>query len=169
MHLRFKAVIEIHNINPYVLISKKRATALRAGWKKPMPVLVQINNQPTTPWKINMMPVGDGSFYLYLHGDVRKVSNTKVGDIVQVDVSFDDEYRGGPIHRMPEWFQKPLEANPKARNAWDLLAPSRQKEILRYFAGLKSREARERNVQKALLSLSGDESHFMGRDWKDGK
>lgn len=42
-----------------------------------------------------------GSFYLYLHGDVRKASTTKVGDRVHVEVSFDAEYRNGPMHPMP--------------------------------------------------------------------
>jgi hypothetical protein len=169
MALRFTATIEIYQANPYVLVSKERATALRKGWKKPMPVLVQINGRPTPPWKINMMPIGDGSFYLYLHGDVRKASNTKVGDEVQVDVSFDKDYKNGPMHPMPAWFKQPLEANPKAKAAWDALIPSRQKEILRYFSSLKSDEARERNVQKALRVLSGREDRFMARTWKNGK
>ena len=48
------------------------------------------------------MPIGDGSFYLYLHGDVRKSSKTKVGDIVKVRVQFDHEYTNGPMHPMIE-------------------------------------------------------------------
>lgn len=167
--LNFKAYIEIYNGNPYVLVSAARATALQQDWHKPMPVLVQINGQPNPAWRINMMPVGDGSFYLYLHGDVRKASGTKVGDRVQVDVSFDSAYKNGPMHPMPKWFSEPLAANPKAKAAWEALIPSRQKEILRYFSWLKSDDARRRNVQKALHVLSGHEGRFMARTWKDGK
>lgn len=112
-----------------------------------------------------MMPVGDGNFYLYLHGDVRKASNTKVGDRVEVTVSFDEKYRNGPMHPMPDWFKKPLEADPTAKAAWDALIPSRQKEILRYFSWLKSDEARQRNLQKVLHVLSGHKGRFMARDW----
>ena len=65
--LRFKAVIEINNINPYVLVNAEQASHLKQGWRKPMPVCVRINGEPKTPWRINMMPIGDGSFYLYLH------------------------------------------------------------------------------------------------------
>ena len=36
-----------------------------------------------------MMPAGNGDFYLYLHGDVRRASQTKVGDLVQVEIAFD--------------------------------------------------------------------------------
>lgn len=166
--LSFRAAIEIYNGNPYVLVSSERASLLKSGWKKPMPVLVQINGQPTPPWRINMMPIGDGSFYLYLHGDVRKASGTKVGDKVKVAVWFDKTYKNGPMHPMPEWFRKPLYANPKAKAAWDALIPSRQKEILRYFSWLKSTEARERNVKKVLQALTGPETRFMARTWKNG-
>lgn len=167
--LNFQAKIEIYNGNPYILMSEKRASAMQKNWKKPMPVLVQINGEPKKPWKINMMPIGDGSFYLYLHGDVRKASQTKVGDKVEVRVSFDEEYKSGPMHPMPEWFSIALAKNKKAQKAWDELIPSRKKEILRYFSWLKSEEAKERNLAKALRVLSGDEERFMARDWKDGK
>ena len=43
----------------------------------------------------------------------------------------------------------------KASEAWDALIPSRKKEILRYFSWLKSAEARERNVARAIHVLSG--------------
>jgi hypothetical protein len=167
--MRFTATIEIYNGNPYILVSEEQATALHAEWKKPMPVLVQINGQPTPPWQINMMPIGDGSFYLYLHGDVRKASGTKVGDRVRVYVSFDKNYKNGPMHPLPDWFRKPLEANPAVKAAWDALPPSRQKEVLRYFSWLQSDEARERNLQKIMQALSGQETRFMARTWKNGK
>lgn len=133
-----------------------------------MPVLVQINGQPNPPWRINMMPVGDGSFYLYLHGEVRKASQTKVGDRVSVDVRFDDEYKNGPQHPMPPWFRVALDKNPTAKQNWEALIPSRQKEILRYFSWLKSQAAIERNLARALKVLSGKSERFMARSWKDG-
>ena len=167
--LHFEAKIEIYNGNPYVLISRVRAVILKADWKKPMPVLVQINGQPKPAWRINMMPIGDGSYYLYLHGDVRKASRTKVGDTVVVDVGFDTEYKSGPMHPMPDWFKTPLEANTKAKKAWDELTPSRQKEILRYMSWLKSDEAKRRNVEKALRALSGHKTRFMARTWEGGR
>ena len=167
--MRFRAVIEIRDGNPYVLLSKERASALRAGWKRPLPVLVQVNGKPEEPWRINAMPAGDGSFYLYLHGDVRKASQTGVGDEVTIDVWFDADYRGGPQHPMPDWFAAALEGNPTAKRNWDALIPSRQKEILRYFSWLKSQQAIDRNLEKALHVLSGGPGRFMARSWKDGK
>jgi hypothetical protein len=167
--LKFSSVMNIYNGNPYVHMSAGRVAKIKAGWRKPLPVLVRINGKPEKAWRINVMPIGDGNFYLYLHGDVRKASRTKVGDRVQVEVSFDDKYRNGPMHPMPAWFSKPLQKNPKARKAWAALIPSRKKEVLRYFSWLKSPEARQRNLERALRVLSGNEGRFMARNWKDGK
>jgi bacteriocin resistance YdeI/OmpD-like protein/uncharacterized protein DUF1905 len=165
--LRFQSQIKIYNGNPYLLVSAARAATLKSGWRRPMPVLVRINGKPKMPWRINMMPVGDGRFYLYLHGDMRKASGTKVGDRVSGEVSFDDAYRGGPMHPMPVWFRAALRMNPAAKKGWEALIPSRKKEILRYFSWLKSPEARARNVDRALHVLSGGQGRFMARSWNE--
>src|SRR5258708_18747615 len=163
--LRFRAVMKIHGVNPFVLVSAKRASKLKPGWRKPMPVLVKINGKPESPWRINMMPVGDGSFRLYLHGDVRKASDTRAGDQVRVEVRFDGDYKSGPSHPMPVWFRTALGKNPSAKKNWDALIPSRRKEILRYFSQLKSSEASKRNLDRALHVLSAKPRPFMPRSW----
>ena len=165
--VRFRAVMEINGINPFVLVNARRAARLQKNWRKPLPVRVRVNGKPETPWRINLMPVGDGSFYLYLHGEVRKVSNTKVGDTVSVELEFDADYKSGPAHRMPLWFRGALEKNRNAQRAWDALIPSRQKEILRYFSWLKTPEAQARNAQRAMHVLSGGRGRFMGRTWNE--
>ena len=165
--LRFRSLIEINSINPYVLVSARRAAHIRKDWRKPLPVRVRVNGKPEKPWRINLMPVGDGSFYLYLHGDVRNASSTKVGESVTVELEFDDEYRSGPAHAMPLWFSDALDRNRSAKLAWSELIPSRQKEILRYFSWLKTSEAQIRNVQRAIYVLSGGKGRFMGRSWNE--
>lgn len=165
--MRFRSLIEINNINPYVLVSAGRAARIRKGWRKPLPVRVRVNGKPEKPWRINMMPIGDGSFYLYLHGDVRKASKTKVGDSVTVELEFDDEYKSGPAHPMPRSFSVALNRNRKARQTWNELIPSRRKEILRYFFQLKTPEARTRNLERAIAVLSGSKERFMGRSWNE--
>ena len=167
--MQFQARIEIRGINPYVLVSTRRAKLLQTGWRKPIPVLVRVNGLPKKPWRINMMPVGTGAFYLYLHDAVRKASGTKVGDRVQVELSFDHQYRGGPAHPMPRWFKQSLASKPSAAESWRMLTPSRQKEVLRYFAQLKSDEARARNLEKIMAALSGTRTRFMARTWIGGK
>lgn len=161
--MKFKAEIKITGVNPYVLVSAARAKQLQPGWKKPMPVLVRINGEPEKEWKINMMPVGDGSFYLYLHGEIRKASGTQVGNKVDVEVEFDPGYKGGP-ETIPSWFKKALAANATAKKTWSALSPSRQKEIARYLARLKSEEAQQRNLVKAIDMLEGKAGRWMGRE-----
>lgn len=163
--IRFRATIEIRGLNPYVLVSVERATLLMDGWRRPMPVLVRVNGQPNPPWRINIMPVGDGSFYLHLHGDVRSASRTKVGDEVEVEIAFDQEYHGGPLHPMPPAFAEELLRNGAAHGGWESLPPSRKKEVLRYLAGLKSPEAQRRNIERALHVLAGGKGRFMARSW----
>jgi len=166
--LQFTSIIKIRGVNPYILITKEQSEEIKPAWKKPLPVLVRINGKPDMPWHINMMPSGDGSFYLYLHGDIRKASATKVGDKVAVEVGFDSEYINGPQHPVPEWFTSVLEADPEVPKNWEALIPSRKKEILRYFSQLKSQEAINRNLAKVLNVLSGKPGRFIARSWKDG-
>lgn len=165
--LRFSAVMKLRGINPYVAVSAKRAATLKNGWRKPMPVLVRIDGKPQRPARINMMPAGGGSFFLYLNGNVRVASGTKVGDRVSVELSFDAKYRGGPAHPVPAELRTALRAEPRAGATWRALVPSRKKEIVRYFAALRSEEARRRNVVKLVRALIGTEL-FLGRTWSGG-
>jgi hypothetical protein len=165
----FSADVQIVGVNPYVLVDDERVQALRPGWRRPMPVLVKLNGTPDTPWRTNLMPVGGGDFYLYLHGGMRKAAHVKVDDVVSVTLRFDDTYRNGPLHDSPDWFHEALEASSVAQKNWSNLAPSRQKEILRYFAALKSDQAKKRNLLQALRVLEGEDDRFMGRDWSKGR
>ena len=168
--LLFTAVIRIRGINPYVEVSARRAAGLQRHWRKPMPVRVRIDGKPAgKPWHINMMPTGKGGFYLYLHGAIRRASGTDVGDRVTVELEFDSGYRNGPLHPMPRWLTAALGGEPRARLNWKALPPSRRKEILRYFSGLRSDAARQRNLARAMSVLSGAPGRFMARNWKDGK
>lgn len=167
--VRFSATIRIRGINPYVRVTAKIASQLKKNWHKPLPVLVWINERPSSPWAVNLMPAGDGSFYLYLRESVRNASRSKVGDRVTVAMSFDGTYRSGPAHPLPGWFATALDGNARASNAWDALVPSRKKEILRYFAILKSPKAKARNLKRAMLALCGSQARFMARTWRDGK
>jgi hypothetical protein len=164
----FKAVIKIRGVNPFVEVSGPRAAAVKPGWRKPLPVLVRVNGEPEEPHRINMMPAGDGAFYLYLNGIIRKQAGVSVGDRVSVEIAFDPGYRNGPQHPMPRWFKAALDSNPDARRNWTKLTPSRKKEILRYFAQLKSSEARARNLDRAMSMLTGASGRFMARTWTDG-
>ena len=164
----FPATVKIRGINPFVEVSASRAAAIKPGWRKPLPVFVRLNGKPPDAHRINLMPAGGGAFYLYLNNIIRTQASVSVGDRVWVSLEFDSSYRDGPQHPMPRWFQTPLKQNPQAFQNWNKLIPSRRKEVLRYFAQLKSPEARERNLARAIRALSGDTTRFMARTWTDG-
>ena len=113
----------IVGVNPYVDVSAERATMLRPGWRKPLPVLVRINEGPATPWRTNLIPTGDGSFRLYLHGAMRSTANVGIGDVVRVGLEVDNDYHSNPAHPMPPWFQAALDADSVIRNNWLKLFP----------------------------------------------
>ena len=159
----FRAVIEIRGINPFIRVSASQAEAIKPGWRKPLPVLLRISGRPDKASRTNLMPTGDGSFYLYLNEIVRSAADASVGDRVSIEMEFDDDYRTGPQHPIPDWLKDGLERNPEAQKNWEALPPSRKKEILRYFAQLKSVEARNRNLCKILSVLSGEPGRFMAR------
>jgi len=160
--LRFTSLIKIRDGNPYILVTASQAQSLKLGWRKPLPVLVRVDGKPTVPWRINMMPVGDGRFYLYLHGDVRKASGTKMGDRVEIELGFDARYRNGPQHPMSSSFKAALRKNPKAVKNWEALIPSRKKDVLRYFARLKSPEARTRKPREGAACIIRQEGTLHG-------
>jgi bacteriocin resistance YdeI/OmpD-like protein/uncharacterized protein DUF1905 len=160
--LRTRSRIKIIGVNPYVPVSSSQVARIRRSHRGPLPIRFRLNGSDAT-WRVNLMPVGDGSYRLYLHGGIRKASALRVGDLVKMEIEFDDEYRGGPQHQMPAWFGAELARNSLAKRGWERLAPSRQKEILRYLAGLKSPEAKERNLQKAVFVLAGGRERFLGR------
>ncbi len=167
--IHFSAIIKLRVVNPYIFVSKARAQALKKDWRRPMPVLVRLNGKPTPPWKINMMPLGDGSFYLYLHNDIRKPTCSAVGDKVNVTLSFDEGYKGGPLHEMPDSVRSAMQTSSTALANWNALSPSRQKEVLRYFGGLKSQETIENNTKRLIRVLEGTPERFLAREWRNGR
>jgi hypothetical protein len=127
-----------------------------------------INEGPTTPWRTNLTPSGDGSFRLYLHGATRKTANIGVGDKVRIGIEVDNDYYSNPAHPMPQWFQAALDTDSVINDNWLRLSPSQRKEVVRYLGSLKSQDARERNPQRALRVLRGESGRFLGRNWVDG-
>lgn len=155
----FKAKIQIIGINPYVLLP---ATVLKNIFKEagkdkgPVAVKGTIEGHPY----IQTLVKFSGYWRLYINGPMLKVSNKKLGDMVKLTIAFDNKERTNPVH--PK-LARALNENKEAKKAFESLSPSKQKEIIRYINHLKSEEAVERNIKKAVSFLSGKE-RFAGRD-----
>jgi Bacteriocin-protection, YdeI or OmpD-Associated/Domain of unknown function (DUF1905) len=167
--LRISATIAVRGINPYVPVSAEQARCLMPQWRRPLPVILRIARLPQHRWCTNLMPVGDGTFYLYLHDHIRRAATVGIGDRIRIELQFNAAYKGGPAHPMPKWFRDALRQAPAAQQNWQCLSPSRKKEILRYFASVKSSAAQTRNLDRAMRVLSGQRDRFMARNWEHGR
>lgn len=87
---------------------------------------------------------------LYLDTWMRETAGVGVGDHVRVTLRPDRTSRELP---MPAGLRDALKGNKQAKTAWELLAPSRRREILTYLNFLKTQTALERNVQKTIDGL----------------
>jgi hypothetical protein len=118
--------------------------SLAFGMRGNVPVAGTVNGLPLNA---TFVPVGEGRHRLFLNGETRKALNVGEGDTVDVSISLDTEPR---IRPMPPEFQEALDNNKEAKDAWEKLSPSHQKEILSYLNNLKSPESLKRNVDKAI-------------------
>ena len=147
----FRVTIEIICVNPYISLPDGCLKLLQevAGKNKgPIPVKGLLNGKPFTQTLVKYA----GEYRLYLNTPMRQVTNTKVGDTVEVEIEFDPEQRIVPV---PIPLADALERNKKAKEAFEKLSPSRQKEINRYISFLKNEETIKANVEKVINFLGG--------------
>jgi hypothetical protein len=155
----FSAKIEIIGVNPFVFLPDKILKIIfeQAGRNKgKIPVRIKIDGHPFTQTLIKY----SGHWRLYLNTPMRKAVGKEVGDIASFEIEYDPIERTIPLH---DKLQKALNKNAEAKNTFDNLSPSRQHEIKRYIAHLKTEASVERNITKAINFLLGKE-RFIGRD-----
>ncbi|REH52508.1 bacteriocin resistance YdeI/OmpD-like protein [Tenacibaculum gallaicum] len=155
----FKAKIEIIGINPFVFIPNDILDYLfeKAGKNKgkiPVHIKVEGNKFEQTLIKYS------GHWRLYLNTPMRKSAKKEVGQMTKIEIEFDSSERKIPFH--PK-FRKALNENESARKIFDSLAPSLQKEILKYLSFLKTEKSIDKNVERAIEFLNGN-TRFIGRD-----
>jgi len=157
--ITFKATIEIIGVNPFVFLPDKALKAVfkQAGKDKgPIQVNGTIDGYPYTQTLVRY----SGHWRLYINGPMLKASGKKVGDRTTLTIAFDPGERTISIH--PK-LNDALLANSKAKASFDLLPPSRQKEIIRYISFLKTESSVDKNVDRAIAFLLGKE-RFVGRE-----
>lgn len=155
----FTAQIGIIGVNPYVLLPPSLLQDVMKAAEKdkgPIPVRLRINDKAFTQTLVKFA----GEWRLYLNMPMRRTAGKDVGDEITLAVAYDGEERKTALH--PQ-LQKALRLNKEAKQKFESLPPSRQKEIARYINNLKSEEAVDRNVQRAIDFLLGRQ-RFIGRD-----
>lgn len=159
----FNATIELIGINPFVFVPEKILDSLfkTAGREKgPIPICGTINGKTYRQTLVKYR----NEWRLYINTSMLSNSPRRIGEKIAISIAFDHESRE---IAMPEAFTKALKKNKAAALAFEKLTPSRQKEIVRYLANLKTTESQERNILKALGFLTGGE-RFAGRTLNSG-
>jgi len=157
---KFAAKIYKLGINPVVdppqnILMKLFEQAGRS--KGPIPVCGKVNGAAFTQTLVKYQ----GVWRLYINGKMLKDSGLSVGDTAEIDVEFDLKPR---TIAMPGELATALQKNPKAKAAYEKLSSSRQKEILRYLGSLKTQETIDKNVDRVMRHLTGQEvDHVLTR------
>lgn len=155
----FKAELQIIGINPYVAVPEDYLEELfkQAGRNKsPIPIKGKVNGKAYQQRLVKY----SGAWRLYINTNMLKHSPKRIGETMAVTITFDPEER--TIEARPEWL-KALSKNKEAKAVYDNLTPSLRHEIIRYISNLKTEEAIQKNVQKAIDFLLG-KARFIGRD-----
>jgi hypothetical protein len=146
----FSATIELIGVNPYVLVPEAVLEEIfgQAGKRTgPIPVQFTIDGHAFSQTLVKY----SGHWRLYLNGPMRQAAGKQVGAAAVFTLRYDPASREVALH--PKLAQA-LFAN---------LPASRRLEIVRYIARLKSEESVDRNVERAIRFLLGQE-RFIGRD-----
>lgn len=170
---KFTSNISIINGNPYVTPPDSVLEIIfeESGKSKgPIPIRGKINGAKFQQTLVRYQV----DWRLYVNIIMCKAAGIKftksISEIVGTTAAFEIEFDPSPPKfEMLPFFEKALNENPKAKENWEKLIPSRKKEILRYLSWLTSEEAKDRNVAKAISALNGNEERFMARSWRGGK
>lgn len=91
-----------------------------------------------------------GRFMLGVSAEVRENAGVVGGDKVDVDLELDTDPREVTV---PPDFAKALKADPKAKKFFDGLSYSYRRRFVLSIEGAKSKETRQRRIEKSVASL----------------
>lgn len=118
--------------------------ALGQGKKPPVKVTI---NGGTYRSSIAVMA---GKYMVGVSAENRAVTKVTGGDVVDVEIEFDDAPREVAL---PPDFARALAGDPAAQAAFDELSFSRKRGLVEPIAAIKGAEARERRIDKTLATL----------------
>src|SRR5271167_46908 len=102
------------------------------------------------PFRSSLMNMGDGHM-MVVNAELRAGSNSNAGDTVSVVMELDTEERK---IELPAYLKKIIAADPKAKEAWDKLSYTHQKEHARAIEDAKREETREKRIA-AMMEMLG--------------
>lgn len=149
MIFSFKSRIYKVGINPCVKVPA-RITKTMTATKGYIPIKGTINDHP---FEQTLCPVKNDLYRLYVNGPMMKGANVKIGDRASFSIEQAGKQKDSDI-AMPLQLKKKLKEY-KLQKTFDVLAPYRQKEILRYLNNIKTEATLLKNIDKLILVLQG--------------
>ena len=143
--MRYRTTIALVGRNTGIPVPDDVVEALGAGRRPPVRVTVGGHTYRSSVATMN------GQLLIALSADNRAAAGVEGGQEVDVDVELDTESRAVAP---PEDLAAALAAVPGAREAFDRLAPSHQKEHVRSVEEAKKPETRERRIAKVVAAVS---------------
>ncbi|MEO6728842.1 MAG: YdeI/OmpD-associated family protein [Candidatus Dojkabacteria bacterium] len=111
------------------------------GDKKRVPVVITLNGYSYR----STVATYEGKQAVGISIENREKAGVKIGDTLEIDVSFDDKPR---IVEVPEIMQKELEKNPKAKEVFEGLAFTHKKEYVKWIEEAKKEETKTSRLEK---------------------
>jgi len=156
---KFTAELKILVGNPLIYVPGKILKSIFSQANKqkgPIPVKGKINEKHFRQTLLKY----SGEWRLYINMKMLNNSPRRIGETIKVEIEFDPEDR--TIEPHPKLLEA-LNRNRSAKDTFEKLSPSKQKEIVRYISNLKTKESIEKNVKRAINLLLGRE-RFVGQD-----
>ena len=101
------------------------------------------------PFRSSLMNMGDGHM-MVVNADLRTGAKCKAGDTVSVVMELDEDVRKVEL---PAYLKKVIASDPQAKEAWNKLAFTHQKEHVRAIEDAKRPETREKRIAAMLEML----------------
>ena len=155
----FKAQLDRIGINPFIFLPAPVLEALLQHEKKykgKIPVKGSVN---TIDYRQTLVKYS-GEWRLYINTSMLKNSPKRIGELLDIYIEIDEEERKIEAH--PKLLTA-LEENPAALEIFNQLRPSLRNEIIKYISYLKTEQSIDKNVEKAIQFLLGNE-RFVGRE-----
>jgi hypothetical protein len=141
----FRAKIYKVGINRCVDVPQRVSRAL--GDDKYIPVKGCVEDVEI---RSTLVPRGGGKYRLFVHSRTYEALGIDAGDFVRIRLVRDSQSRAIPV---PRDLSEALRANKDAKAAFEKLAPGARRGFLRWVAGAKRSETRDRRIQEGMKRL----------------
>lgn len=145
---RFRTTLEKHERSEAAMMTLPFDVWKVFGTRARVPVRGTING---FPFRSSIFPTGDGRHYMVVNKEIRAGAGVKGGDTVSVQMERDDEPR---VIKPPAELARALKANKAARDTWEKLSYTHQKEYATAISEAKRPETRARRIEKAITELA---------------